>query len=167
MNTQTHRRQVYWKASLLALGVSVATLAIAQTTTKPQDPVDATQPMATPKPDAAAQSKARTEPTVQEAARTAPPAATTATMPPAASTATNPAPVATPQAAVVARETFRTLDKDKDGRVSSTEADADAGFSGSFAAMDANGDGFVNDDEYRAHAKATAKPDEWTPTETP
>jgi hypothetical protein len=158
--------QVYWRATLLAIGVSMATLAIAQTTT-PQDAIDATQPAATPKPDAATQAKARTEPTVQEATKSAPPASRTATMPPAASSVPNAAQVAAPQAAVVARETFGTLDKDKDGRVSSTEADADAGFSGSFAAMDTNGDGFVNDDEYRAHAKATAKPDEWTPTENP
>jgi hypothetical protein len=66
---------------------------------------------------------------------------------------------AAPHSAVVARETFMALDSDKDGRVSSTEADADAGFDGSFSAMDSNGDGFVTDSEYRAHAKATSEPD--------
>ena len=159
MNAHMH----WTKATLLAIGVSVATLAVAQTTNKPQDAVDqATQPVATPKPRPATQSKARTEPTVQEATQAVPAVATTGARPPAAATAMQPPQVAAPQAAVVARESFGTLDQDKDGRVSSTEADADAGFSGSFAAMDANGDGYVNDDEYRAHAKATAKPDEWT-----
>ncbi len=59
---------------------------------------------------------------------------------------------------VVTRETFTRLDSDKDGRISSTEADADAGFDGSFSVMDGNGDGFVTDAEYRAHAKAAAQP---------
>ena len=62
--------------------------------------------------------------------------------------------------AVVTRETFMSLDSDKDGRISSTEADADARFDVSFSAMDANGDGFVTDAEFRAHAKATAQPED-------
>jgi len=62
--------------------------------------------------------------------------------------------------AVVTREAFTKLDSDGDGRISSTEADADAGFDGSFSAMDGNGDGFVTDAEFRAHAKATAQPEE-------
>jgi Ca2+-binding EF-hand superfamily protein len=61
---------------------------------------------------------------------------------------------------VVTRETFMTLDADKDGRISSTEADADAGFDDSFSAMDSNGDGFVTDTEFRAHAKATSEPND-------
>jgi hypothetical protein len=65
---------------------------------------------------------------------------------------------AAPNSAVVARDAFATLDADHDGRISAAEASADAGFGGSFAAMDSNGDGFVTDAEYRAHAKATEKP---------
>jgi hypothetical protein len=65
---------------------------------------------------------------------------------------------AAPHSAVVTRETFMTLDADRDGRISSAEAGADAGFDGSFSAMDGNGDGFVTDTEFRAHAKATSEP---------
>ena len=55
--------------------------------------------------------------------------------------------------------TFATLDADRDGRVSSTEADRDAGFSAAFASMDKNADGFVTADEYKARAKANAQPE--------
>lgn len=65
--------------------------------------------------------------------------------------------------AVATRETFGGLDKDKDGRVSSTEASADTSFDAGFAAMDANGDGFVSDTEYRAQAKATGKMEDKQP----
>jgi len=68
-----------------------------------------------------------------------------------------------PTAATVAAppasgDAFSSLDADKDGRVSSTEADADAGFSATFSAMDANADGFVTRDEKTAHAKANKQP---------
>jgi hypothetical protein len=53
---------------------------------------------------------------------------------------------------------FAGLDKDKDGRVSSTEAGADATFDSGFAAMDGNGDGFVTDAEYQAHAQGKKEP---------
>ena len=69
--------------------------------------------------------------------------------PPVASTATR---------SVASGDAFSSLDADKDGRVSSIEADADAGFSASFASMDGNADGFVTQDEYRAHAAKNAKP---------
>ena len=59
---------------------------------------------------------------------------------------------------VVQRDTWSRLDSDGDGRISATEADADAGIDGSFAAMDSNGDGFITDAEFRAHAKATRTP---------
>jgi Ca2+-binding EF-hand superfamily protein len=55
-------------------------------------------------------------------------------------------------------DAFSRLDADKDGRVSSTEADRDRGFSASFAAMDANADGFVTRDEHTARARANAQP---------
>jgi Ca2+-binding EF-hand superfamily protein len=57
-------------------------------------------------------------------------------------------------AAVVSRDVFSRLDTDGDGRISATEAALDAGFNGMLSAMDANNDGFVSQDEYRAHAKA-------------
>ena len=56
--------------------------------------------------------------------------------------------------AVVTRDVFGTLDVDGDGRISATEASADADFNGGFSAMDGDGDGFVTDAEFRAHAKA-------------
>ena len=65
---------------------------------------------------------------------------------------------AAPHSAVVQRDTWTRLDADADGRISADEADADAGFDAGFAAMDSNGDGFVTDAEFRAHAKAGMKP---------
>lgn len=65
--------------------------------------------------------------------------------------------------AVATRDVFGRLDADGDGRVSSTEADADTGFDAGFSAMDSDGDGFITDAEYRAHAKANAQPS--TPTQ--
>ena len=60
--------------------------------------------------------------------------------------------------AVVTRSTWARLDVNHDGRISATEADVDTGFDGAFSAMDSDGDGFVTDAEYRAHAKAQSKP---------
>jgi Ca2+-binding EF-hand superfamily protein len=57
-------------------------------------------------------------------------------------------------AAVASRDVFSRLDTDGDGRISTAEAALDAGFSGMLSTMDANSDGFVSQDEYRAHAKA-------------
>ena len=65
---------------------------------------------------------------------------------------------AAPHSAVVQRDTWTRLDADADGRISAGEADADAGFDAGFAAMDSNGDGFVTDAEFRAHAKAGMTP---------
>ncbi|KGQ17917.1 hypothetical protein LF41_1771 [Lysobacter dokdonensis DS-58] len=72
--------------------------------------------------------------------------------------AQTPPTAATTAAPATGGDAFARLDQDKDGRVSSTEADADAGFSGSFAAMDANADGFVTSDEYKSRAKTNAQP---------
>lgn len=60
--------------------------------------------------------------------------------------------------AVVQRDVWARLDADADGRISATEADADAGFDSGFPVMDGNSDGFVTDAEFRAHAKATRTP---------
>jgi Ca2+-binding EF-hand superfamily protein len=55
---------------------------------------------------------------------------------------------------VVTHDVFSRLDTDADGRISATEAALDADFNGMLSAMDGNNDGFVSQDEYRAHAKA-------------
>lgn len=54
---------------------------------------------------------------------------------------------------VAQREAWSRLDTDRDGRISSVEASVDAQFSSHLSAMDANGDGFVSDAEYRAFAR--------------
>lgn len=59
----------------------------------------------------------------------------------------------------VVNQLWGRLDVNADGRISASEADVDAGFDGMFGAMDTNGDGFVTEAEYRAHAKAGMKPD--------
>ena len=56
--------------------------------------------------------------------------------------------------AVVTSDVFSRLDTDGDGRISTTEAALDADFNSTLSAIDANNDGFVSQDEYRAHAKA-------------
>jgi hypothetical protein len=65
---------------------------------------------------------------------------------------------ATPAPAAVASDSFGALDADKDGRVSSTEASANAGFDASFSSIDANADGFVTSAEYTAHAETNKQP---------
>lgn len=60
--------------------------------------------------------------------------------------------------AVVTRSTWARLDVNHDGKISATEADVDTSFDTAFTAMDSDGDGFVTDAEYRAHAKAQLKP---------
>ena len=60
--------------------------------------------------------------------------------------------------AVVTRSTWARLDVNGDGKISATEANVDTSFDGAFSAMDSDGDGFVTDAEYRAHAKAQLKP---------
>lgn len=72
-----------------------------------------------------------------------------------AASATAPAQAATPAAST---GTFSSLDADKDGRVSSTEAAGNAGFDSSFSSIDANADGFVTSDEYTAHAETNKQP---------
>jgi len=55
---------------------------------------------------------------------------------------------------VVRRDAWARLDADQDGRISTTEAARDPGFDGLHSAMNADGDGFVTQAEYRAYAKA-------------
>ena len=109
----------------IALGVSIAGAALAQSTYPPAPPTTQAQDKAR------TQDQARTSTTDQDASR---------------------APTASPDTAMTR------LDTDKDGRVSSTEANADPTFDSGFSAMDNDGDGYVTDAEFRAKAKATKKP---------
>lgn len=59
----------------------------------------------------------------------------------------------------VVNQLWGRLDANADGRISTSEADVDAGFDGMFGAMDSDSDGFVTEAEYRTHAKAGRKPD--------
>jgi hypothetical protein len=54
---------------------------------------------------------------------------------------------------VVTRDTWLKLDGDADSRISLAEAASNVELSAAFTAMDANKDGFVTQDEYRAYAK--------------
>jgi hypothetical protein len=55
--------------------------------------------------------------------------------------------------AVVTRDVWTKLDTNDDGKLSSSEVTGNTTISGSFSAMDSNGDGFVTQAEYRAYAK--------------
>jgi hypothetical protein len=51
---------------------------------------------------------------------------------------------------------WKDADTDGDGKLSSTEANANAGLSASFTTIDSNKDGFVTMDEYRTYYASTA-----------
>ena len=57
------------------------------------------------------------------------------------------------QSAVAQRDVWTELDVDRDGRISATEAGADADFNTHFSMMDSDGDGFLSADEYRAQQR--------------
>jgi hypothetical protein len=52
-----------------------------------------------------------------------------------------------------AEETFKSLDKDGDQRLSKTEAASDKSLARTFAYLDADGNGFLTLREYTAHLK--------------
>lgn len=52
-----------------------------------------------------------------------------------------------------AEETFKSLDKDGDQRLSKSEAANDKSLARTFAYLDANGDGYLTMREYTAHMK--------------
>ena len=54
-------------------------------------------------------------------------------------------------AAVVSADLWRRFDANGDGRLTAVEIDLDARLKADFGAIDANDDGFVSDDEYRAY----------------
>lgn len=55
--------------------------------------------------------------------------------------------------AVAQRDVWTELDVDGDGRISVTEAAANADLNTHFSMMDSDGDGFLSGDEYRAHQR--------------
>ena len=56
-----------------------------------------------------------------------------------------------------AEETFKSLDKDGDQRLSKSEAASDKSLARTFAYLDANGDGYLTMREYTAHLKQKPK----------
>ena len=52
-----------------------------------------------------------------------------------------------------AEETFKSLDKDSDGRLSKSEAASDKSLARTFAYLDGDGNGFLTLREYTAHMK--------------
>jgi Ca2+-binding EF-hand superfamily protein len=59
----------------------------------------------------------------------------------------------------VARDAaFGVLDNDRDGIISSVEAEADATFQGRFGSIDTDGDGSVSADEYKVYSKTQVPP---------
>jgi hypothetical protein len=58
---------------------------------------------------------------------------------------------------VVTRDVWLKLDADADSKLSVAEATGDVGLSAAFTSVDANKDGFVTQDEYRAYTKANMK----------
>lgn len=64
--------------------------------------------------------------------------------------------------------TFESLDRNKDQRLSKTEASADDGLSSQFAALDANADGYINKGEYmHVRQPSMPAPDETAPVPDP
>jgi Ca2+-binding EF-hand superfamily protein len=56
-----------------------------------------------------------------------------------------------------ANATFKSLDRDADGRLSQSEATNDGKLSGQFAALDANADGYLNKREFDSYQKQQRK----------
>lgn len=76
------------------------------------------------------------------------------TLPPPSPPQSQGAEHAAAHSSVVQRDLWARLDLDGDGKISTTEGAADAGFNTDFATMDSNHDGFVTDAEYRTAAQA-------------
>jgi hypothetical protein len=67
-----------------------------------------------------------------------------------------------------AQATFDSLDRNKDERLSKSEAAADDGLSTQFAALDANADGYINKGEYmRARRPTAPAPSDTVPVPDP
>lgn len=135
----THRTSLFG----VALGAALMMpLAMAQGTTSsgtPQTPPATSQP-ASPA-TAPAQAPATTTPSTQSPAPADPEATAGATSKPSVmSMSANPA-----------QKSWNDIDTNKDGKISKTEAAADAGMKAIFTKADADGDGFLTADEYRTY----------------
>jgi Ca2+-binding EF-hand superfamily protein len=86
--------------------------------------------------------------TAQDASQSVP------TAPPQSQGAVN----ADAHAAVTRRALWDRLDADRDGSISTAEAEADAEFGAGFARIDSDADGMVSDAEYTAYAKTEPVP---------
>jgi Ca2+-binding EF-hand superfamily protein len=55
-------------------------------------------------------------------------------------------------------DTFKTLDADGDGKISKTEATANASIASNFESLDGNSDGFVSKSEFKRNTMPKPKP---------
>jgi Ca2+-binding EF-hand superfamily protein len=55
-------------------------------------------------------------------------------------------------------DTFKTLDVDGDGKISKTEATANASIAGNFESLDSDSDGFVSKSEFKRNTMPKPKP---------
>jgi hypothetical protein len=81
------------------------------------------------------------------------------TLPPPSPPESQGAEHAAEHSSVVQRDLWTRLDTNGDGKISTSEGEADAAFSTDFSAMDTDDDGFVTDAEYRTAAKDDVRAD--------
>lgn len=55
------------------------------------------------------------------------------------------------------QHSFETLDRNSDGRISATEAQADPALAAKFSTLDKNGKGYITKAEYETHARGERK----------
>ena len=68
---------------------------------------------------------------------------------------------------IVQRDLWTRLDTNGDGKISTSEGEADAAFTTDFSTMDTDDDGFVTDIEYRGAAKADVRSDPGSSSNAP
>ena len=129
----------YTQKSLLALALAAtfaAPLAMAQSTT-PATATHPTAPAATTTPSTAPSMPSLDQPS--------------ASVPNTTADTTRNQPLSSQSKASTGQKTWEELDTNKDGNLSKAEADADPGMKAIFAKADANGDGILTPEEYRAY----------------